>query len=384
MNEEIENNRNPNPEEPAPPAGPEPTPEPQQAAQQPGPGQAAAPPPPPPGYYRGAPPYVPYPPPQRPRTAAWLIPLSLAIGCLPWVILFLIVMGAIIGAAISGGGAPYGRHVALIHISGAITAGRSGSSLFSEAVAGSEDVIKEMEKVRENDGAKVVVIRINSPGGSASGSEEIYNEIIRLRESGKTVYASMGDVAASGGYYIASACNKIYADSNTLTGSIGVIFSLADMSDLFKKIGYKPEVIKAGKYKDIGSPDRPLTPEERAILQSLVNETYVNFLTAVSKGRHIPMDRVKQLAEGRIYTGMGAKKVKLIDEIGGLQDTIKAAALSVGITGKPKVVEYGRKGLFGGFFDAESESLSRSLADAARKEFIKKMLDGQGGLRSLK
>ena len=271
-----------------------------------------------------------------------------------------------------------------MHISGEITAGRSGSNPFSDVVAGSEDIIKEMENIRENDSAKVVVIRINSPGGSASGSEEIHNEITKLRESGKTVYASMGDVAASGGYYIASACNKIYADSNTLTGSIGVIFSLSDMSDLFKKIGYKPEVIKAGKFKDIGSPDRPLTPEERTILQSLVDETYTNFLTAVSKGRGIPMDRLKQLAEGRIYTGTGAKKVKLIDEIGGLRDTIKAAALSVGITGEPRVVEYGRKGLFGGLFDAESESLSGILADAARKEFIKKMLEGQGDLRSLK
>lgn len=365
MNDESNNNPNPTPEGE----------------------QGQTPPPPPPCYYQqvqGR--YIPPPPPHSGSNKTWMIPTAIAIGCLPWLILFLIVPAIIAGLFGSGGRISHSdKHVALIHLTGEITCGRGSNNPFGDNMIGAETVEKQLEEIGKSSGVKAVVLRINSPGGSASGSEEIYNAILRLREKKHIpVYASMGDVAASGGYYIASACDKIYANANTLTGSIGVIFSLGDMSELFKKIGYKPEVVKAGKYKDIGSPNRALTPEEHTMLQNLVNETYDNFLSAVSNGRKIPMNQLKPLAEGKIYTGMSAKRVKLVDEIGGLRDAEIAAAKEGGISGEPKIHEYGKKGLLDSIFSDESESMSGNLSDAAKKEIIKKLLDGAGGIESLK
>ncbi|MCX6345471.1 MAG: signal peptide peptidase SppA [Armatimonadetes bacterium] len=358
MSEEFTNNTNPEPERPTPPP----------------------PPIPPQGAYYQVPQYAP-PPPRPPRNNTWMIPVSLVIGCLPWVILGLMLMVAIIGSIVSSGVS--GEHVALLHVSGVITGGKSSSSMFGDSVVGSEDLVAQLESLRKKSGVKVIVLRINSPGGSASGSEEVYNEIVRVRKAGKLVYASMGDLAASGGYYIASACDKIYANSSTMTGSIGVIFPLADLSDLYKKIGYKSVIVKAGKYKDIGSSDRPLTSEERAMLQALVNETYSGFLNAVADGRKMPLSRVKQLAEGRIYTGTQALKVNLIDNIGGLHETIAAAAKAAGIKGEPKVQEYGKKG-FIELLSGGSESASDRLSDVAQRELIKKLLQRAGEVESLK
>ncbi len=157
----------------------------------------------------------------------------------------------------------------------------------------------------------------------------------------------MADVAASGGYWIASASNKIYADANTLTGSIGVIFHLSDLSGLLKKIGVSPETIVSGKFKDIGSPDRPLRPDERALLQSMVYDVYGRFVRTVADGRHLPIDEVEKIADGRVFTGSQAMKAKLVDEIGGLRETELAVAKAVGIKGEPDIVEYGRKGFLG-------------------------------------
>ncbi|OFX16910.1 MAG: hypothetical protein A2Z18_01655 [Armatimonadetes bacterium RBG_16_58_9] len=302
------------------------------------------------------------PRPVRPRS--YLIPLALSIGCLPWLILGLVVLVA----AFRGAGEQHGEHVALIRINGLITAGSSGSSLFDGNVSGSEDVVEQLEKARESSSVKAVVIRINSPGGSPAGSEEIYRAIRRVRNSGKVVYASMGDVAASGGYYIAAPCNKIYSDASTITGSIGVIFETADLSSLFKKIGMNPETIKSGKYKDIGSPNRPLTSEERKLLQGIVDDTYATFVRAVSDGRKMSIVDVKKIADGRVFTGAQARKIKLVDEIGGQYETVRAAAVAGGIKGKPKVVEYRKAGwlesvLGGSGARAADEALRRELAD---------------------
>jgi protease-4 len=305
--------------------------------------------------------YYPAPPPPPRARRNWLIPISLAIGCLPWLILFALALGAIIGAAAGGG---HGEHVALIRVSGTITAGKSGGSLFGDSFTGSEDVVAQLEKARKDDNAKAIIIRINSPGGSAAGSQEVYSEINRVRKDGKPVYASMGSVAASGGYYIASACDKIYADGGTVTGSIGVIFETADMSALFKKIGFSPQVLKSGKFKDIGSPNRALTPEERKLLMSMLMGIYEQFVKAVSDGRHLPIAEVRKIADGRVVTGEQAVKAKLVDEIGGLQDATAAIASVVGIRGEPDVVEYGRRGLIESILGADSEtSSSRGVLD---------------------
>ena len=149
----------------------------------------------------------------------------------------------------------------------------------------------------------------------------------------------MGDVAASGGYYVASAADKIMANPGTITGSIGVIAEMGNVEELFKKIGVKIEVIKSGKHKDIGSPVRPITPEERKMLQGLINNAYEQFVTAVAKGRNMPYEKVKELADGSIYTGQQAKENGLIDELGNIQDAIKLAGQLAGIKGEPNIIK---------------------------------------------
>lgn len=237
--------------------------------------------------------------------------------------------------------------VALIRVEGVITSGRGGSGIFGEGGAGAERIVKILKKFGEDDSTKAAVIRINSPGGSAAGSQEVYEEIMRLRLDGKKIVISMGDVAASGGYYIASAADKIYADPASLTGSIGVIMETTDLQDLFQKIGVKMDSIKSGPHKDMGSPSRPLTAEERKILQSLINDVFDQFVTDVSNGRKLPKAEVLKLADGRVFTGRQAVKLKLVDDTGSLEDAIRGAAKAAGIKGKPTVIEYERTpGLF--------------------------------------
>jgi protease-4 len=152
----------------------------------------------------------------------------------------------------------------------------------------------------------------------------------------------MGDVAASGGYYIASAADRIYADPATLTGSIGVIMETTELYELFNKIGVDMVTIKSGKHKDIGSPARPMTPEERQILQSVINDVFDQFVTDVSKGRKLPKAKVLKLADGRIYTGRQAVNLGLVDRTGSLEDALRAAARDAGIKGEFSIVEYER------------------------------------------
>ena len=165
---------------------------------------------------------------------------------------------------------------------------------------------------------------------------------MRLRREGKKITVSMGDVAASGGYYIASAANRIIANPATLTGSIGVITEAVDIHELLDKYGIDFTTIKSGKHKDMGSFSRPITPEERAILQSVVNDVFDQFVSDVCAGRNLPKSHVLKLADGRIYTGRQALKLKLIDRLGSLEDALRAAADDAGIKGEFRVIEYGK------------------------------------------
>lgn len=346
------------------------------------------PPPPPGGYFQQGPPrYVPPPPPPpangRRRSWLWVIPVSLGIGCLPWVILGMLLFGWMI-RGLSGVSDYGGRHIALIRVSGIITAGKSESGLFSGATCGSDDLVEQLERARKNDGAKAIVLRINSPGGSPAGSEEVYRELMRIRRSGKPVYVSMADVAASGGYYIACASDRIYADASTLTGSIGVIWSVDDMSGLYKKIGFNPQVVKSGKYKDMGSPNRPLTPDERALMQGIIMDTYGQFVDAVADGRHMPVAEVKKIADGRVFTGQQAKKVKLVDRVGGMHETVLAAARAGGISGEPKVVEYRRRSSFSDLLGAESERASNAAKQEITRQMLDRLLDNKGSSSGLR
>jgi len=199
-------------------------------------------------------------------------------------------------------------------------------------------LIDTFESVKKQ-GIKAMVLRINSPGGTVGASQEIYQAIKSLREDGIKVVVSMGDVAASGGVYVALAADKIIGNPGTVTGSIGVIIRTNVLKDLYKKVGVDHQIIKSGPYKDILSSMRYFTDEEKAILQDLIDNTYNQFISAVSEGRNIDIEMVKSFADGRIFTGLQAKEYGLVDETGSLQDAVNLAGKLAGIDKKPEVIE---------------------------------------------
>jgi len=178
-------------------------------------------------------------------------------------------------------------------------------------------VLKQLRKVFKDNHVKGVLLRINSPGGTVPMSQELSDEINLLRKKNKPVVVSMSDLAASGGYYISSQADNVVAEPGTLTGSIGVILSTVNLKGLGDKLGLQPEVIKSGKFKDLASPYRPMTAEDKAILQALIEDSYEQFVSAVAAGRKMPIDAVKKIADGRIYSGRQAFKLKLVDQLGG-------------------------------------------------------------------
>ena len=207
----------------------------------------------------------------------------------------------------------------------------------------SRDIVQQLSDYRHNPQVRGVILRIDSPGGAVAPAQEIYSEILKLRANNKTVYASMGTVAASGGYYIACAADYVLANPGTLTGSISAVMALNNIEELTKKVGVKPNIIKSGKFKDLGSPLRAMTPEEQILLQNVVNDVHEQFVDAIAKGRGLPLSEVRRVADGRIMTGQQALKLNLIDEVGGLEKTIDLLAKKIGITGKPKVIEQKEK-----------------------------------------
>ncbi|MBI5241559.1 MAG: signal peptide peptidase SppA [Elusimicrobia bacterium] len=224
--------------------------------------------------------------------------------------------------------------VGWIAIHGAITNSQSGRPWEK----GSEQWVRRIKAMSETKGVKAIVLSINSPGGSVGAVQEIHSQILRIRKEKKIPFVALfNDIAASGGYYIAAACDKIVAHPGTLTGSIGVIFSVSNLEGLFGKVGYKMEAIKSGKFKDIGSPARPMTKEERELLQAMIDDAYGQFLKAVADGRGMPAEQVRPLADGRIYTGQQALDAKLVDAVGDSDDAAALAGKLGGISGKPRV-----------------------------------------------
>jgi protease-4 len=200
------------------------------------------------------------------------------------------------------------------------------------------DVVHALERHAEDPAVRAIVVRIQSPGGVVGPTQEIHDAIARVRNQGKPVVASMGSVAASGGYYLAAAATRIVANPGTLTGSIGVIMQLAEVEGLLRKIGVRVEVIKSGRFKDAASFARPMTPEERSVLQAVLDDMHEQFVAAVAEGRHLPRDRVRALADGRVYSGRMARDLGLVDGLGGLDDAIRIAGELGGISGKPRVI----------------------------------------------
>lgn len=208
------------------------------------------------------------------------------------------------------------------------------------ASAGS--LISQLRQAEEDDAVVAVILRLNTPGGSVVASDEVYGQVRDLRRAGKPVVASMGEVAASGGYYISSAADRIVANPSTITGSIGVIMVLVNLEGSTGKLGVEPIVIKAGRLKDIGSPFRDVTQEELAIFQSLIDEAYGRFVSVVAEGRHLSEAAVRTLADGRPYSGAQAKRLDLVDALGDFDDAVDVAERLAGVD-DPTVVRYTRR-----------------------------------------
>lgn len=223
-----------------------------------------------------------------------------------------------------------GDVIGIIHINGAITGGSSVDGFLGASV-GADDIIAQLQEAQKDPQIKAVVIRMNTPGGSAAASEEIGREVKRLREQGKVVVSSMGDVAASGGYWIAATTDHIMASPATITGSIGVIMQVTNMEGLYEKLGLRVETIKSGEHKDIGSSTREMTEEERRLLQDLIDDMYDQFVTVVMEGRNMTREQVLELADGRIFSGRGALEAGLIDSLGNFHDAVAKAAELAGL-----------------------------------------------------
>ncbi len=235
---------------------------------------------------------------------------------------------------------------------GGMSRGEGGPALFGPRVAIVElegvilevdDLVRELKSHRENPTVRAVVMRINSPGGVVAPTQELHDAVLRLRQAGKPVVASLGSVAASGGYYVAVACDQIYANPGTLTGSIGVIMQLANVEQLMKKVGVDYVVVKAGQFKDIGNFSRAMTPEERRVMQMLLDDVHGQFIGAVATGRKLAREEVVRFADGRVFSGVQAKELKMVDTLGGLEDAVLGAAKLAGIPTPPNVIQQRRR-----------------------------------------
>lgn len=243
--------------------------------------------------------------------------------------IYLAVLGLFVGSLVSfrsgeGTGPAFGPQVAIVELEGVILE--------------VDDIVRELRRYRENPTVRAVVIRINSPGGVVGPTQEVHQAIRRLREAGKPVVASLGGVAASGGYYIAVAADQIYANPGTLTGSIGVIMQMANLENLMKKVGVDYVVVKAGQFKDLGNFSRPMTVEERRVLEGLLDDIHNQFISAVAEGRKLDRSQVVQFADGRVFSGMQAKSLRMVDALGSLEDAVNRAAALAGLPIPPRVI----------------------------------------------
>jgi protease-4 len=313
--------------------------------------------PPPSGWGQAPPPIPPPPPPRRDRAA--LAVVLFVFGGL-FVVFFAFLLLAY--SAVRGEAPRFstGPRIGVVELKGEIGGG-VGRGRGIEA----DETLKVIKRFMDDGEMKAVVVRIDSPGGAVSPSQEIYDELRKLADK-KIVVCSMGNVAASGGFYIAMACPHILAEPGTLTGSIGVISQFPNVKGLVERFNVKVETLKSGKLKDAGNPFRDMTPEDRAYWQSLIDQVYGQFVAAVAEGRDMPEEDVRKIADGRVLTGQQAQELGLIDEIGNFNDAVDAAKERAGITGEPRLVyppdEKSR------FFEELLGGAVHSMAEAVRSE----------------
>ncbi len=303
----------------------------------------------------------------------WLLIGGLVV--LGTVVLVGIVMVIVAAVGIASGRQPgfvgTGEKVGVITVEGVIAA--SGEqSLFGEALGGVRQTLKQLKRAEEEDNIKAVVLRINSPGGSAAASQEIYNEVKNLAEK-KPVVVSMADVAASGGYYIALPAKKIIANQATMTGSIGVRMTYLQYHELANEHGVEGGNITSGPYKDIGTPWRDMTETERDLLQGMIDNIYEQFVEDVAESRGMEIDDAREVADGRIFTGEQALEEGLVDELGGFNHAVKVAGELGGIEGEPEVRDIGGGASFLDLMGAQSRELTQSAVQEAVENALRDM-----------
>ncbi|BDG07833.1 signal peptide peptidase SppA [Anaeromyxobacter paludicola] len=324
--------------------------------------QWSAPPPPPPSW--GPPPGWPWPPPRQ-RSG-----LGLALGVLAFLLLGFVAFSLLVYSAVRGEGPRLstGPRIGIVEVKGTIGGGRGAVD--------SDEVLKTVKRYADDDEMRAVVVRIDSPGGSVAPSQEIYDELRKLVARKKAVVCSMGNMAASGGFYVAMACPVILAEPGTLTGSIGVISQFPNLKGLAERFDVRVETIKSGKLKDAGNPFRDMNPDDRVYWQSLVDQVYLQFVAAVSESRHLPPEEVKKFADGRVLTGETAHQLKLVDALGNFNDAVDLAKRKAGLKGEPHLVyppEDRAK-----LLDTLLGNGVRSVADAVRSEVAKDAMGAAG------
>jgi len=250
-------------------------------------------------------------------------------------------------------GLPVGERIGVVEINGMLS--------------GSDPVVRQLVSFKKDDSIKAVILRVDSPGGAVAPSQEIHDEVIRVAAK-KPVVVSMASVAASGGYYVSIPAHRIVANPGTITGSIGVIMQLTNLEELYGKLGLKSLVVKSGEHKDIASPFRPMSSEDRKILQGVIDDIYDQFVSAVAEGRNLPVEKVRNLADGRIFTGRQAKEIGLVDELGGMQDAVGIAKDLAGSSGEPTLVypPKDKENLLKYFVEESASQVGRMLQESQR------------------
>lgn len=287
------------------------------------------------------------------KRSFWIIIslVTLVLLCVLSVGFGLLVYGLTSGQTPTLGG---GDAVALIRIEGTIQGGDAPTDFFGEAVTGaySNRIVAQLKAANNAEAIKAVVMRVDSPGGGVVASDEIYQQVAAMD---KPIIVSMGTMAASGGYYISAPTDEIWANRHTLTGSLGVIVQFISAEDFLEEHGIEATSITSGDFKDTGSLFKDISAEGEAIWQGIVNDSYEVFVDIVAEGRNMDEETVRDLADGRVYTGQQALELNLVDNLGNLPEVIERAAELGGIEGDPRVIEYGRQSpLLGSFFSSLS------------------------------
>jgi protease IV len=257
------------------------------------------------------------------------------------------------------------KKIAILDVNGVIQDTGEAQSLLQSSGYNHQTFLKKLDYVKDDDSVKGIILRVNSPGGGVVESAEIHNKLLQIeKKTGKPVYVSMGSMAASGGYYISTAANKIYASPETLTGSLGVIMEGINYEGLAKKYGVDFVTIKSGQYKDIMSPTRKMTEAERQILQNMIDHSYEGFVKVISEGRHLPIDQVKKIADGRVYDGRQAKELKLIDGYGYLDEVIAKMKKDENLNGA-EVIRYTDDLGIGSLFSMQAKKMMGETPEMA-------------------